>query len=711
MAGSNSLLAQQSINNLFTNNVFKGDAMYLDLYYDQAIKYYKQALKKDPANKPLKLKIAASYRMLGAYEASLSWYEQAFQEDFETSDSVHNYYYAEVLTSAGRYDDAHSYYRKFWSQAPTDSRASRKLDGIARIDVLFRDSAAIEINSLPINSEYDDLAAVPTAKNVLFLSSRPLQSLTDQDFLRDENPLDVFTVNYDSTGTWGEPSRMPQGLNSNFYEGPLAMDASGKQLILSRSNIILGKPILSSEGKTNVQLFQATKAGNEWIVGKKLPFCNSEFSYAHPTLNERGDTLYFVSDMDGGYGGNDLYMSILKDNEWGEPANLGYMINTEGEERNPFFIAKRLFFSSNGHGGIGGYDVFKAYMKNGLVDEIVNVGYPINSPADDFAYYIDRTTLKGMLTSNRAGGLGKDDIYSFDTKARILTGVVFQEQDKSLIQDAEVKLIQDGKEIASSLTNQDGEFNFQLPIEEDFIIMVSKEDHKASMPLFIPRHYYEIDMDTLMVALHKDDLFARGRILNNETQQLMDSVRVVLHNATDNVFDTLLTDSKGTYSFVLDPNKSFNIWATKSGFLFGGADINTMEIDSGVITNDIVLELEYSKKSVVNFDFDEYKLKPEAVAVLRRTATAMRRTNYQLIISAFADARGTVEYNQALSDKRAAAVLDYFIKQGIDESRIIARGFGESLILNRCVDGVNCEEVEHSKNRRAEIKIEGSNVK
>jgi len=404
-------------------------------------------------------------------------------------------------------------------------------------------------------------------------------------------------------------------------------------------------------------------------------------------------------------------MSTLSGNQWTEPVNLGSKINTEGDEMYPNFIDNRLFFSSNGHAGLGGLDIFKAFLTNGVVNAVVNVGYPINSNHNDFAYSINKESLTGTFTSNRDGGVGGDDIYGFTFESQVLTGLVAQEQDSTAIPNAEVKLLLGDSLIAITMTDQDGLFNFYLPFETEFNLEVTKDEHFASLPLQVASYRGKIDLDTVQISLHKHDLFAQGRILDNERQKLMPDVRVIIHNLTDNDLDTLFTDVSGLYNFILMPQKQYSIWAGKMGYLIGGVDINTMKIDKGVIINDIVLEAEYTKKSVVRFDYDKYNLKPAAYPILDKIASVMSRSSSDLIISAFADARGTVEYNQKLSNKRAATVLNYLVSQGVDKSRIVARGFGETLILNRCVDGVDCEEVEHSKNRRAEIKIEGSTVR
>lgn len=711
LIGEMSVYAQGNISNLFVSNTYKGDEMFLDLYYDQAVKYYKLALKRNNDNNKLKLKIANSYRLLSDYESSLIWYEQVLNDSSDLGDPIDKYHYAEVLLTSGRTDDAEDWYKKYYMAAPTDSRAFTKYDGINRIQALFSDSTAMNVDRLPINSEFNELAAKPYKKGLVFLSSKTSNSLVDHDYLREENLLDLYYVEYDSSLGWQPSKSFDKAINTGFHEGPIAFYDDDKKLILTRSNVVGKTQIKSKNGSTNLQLFNVELSGGSWSKIKSLSFNNPEFSYAHPSLSAGADTLYFSSDMEGGYGGNDIYMSIGGGDTWSEPVNLGYLINTEGDEMYPYFIDDRLFFSSNGRLGLGGLDIYKAFILDGRIADVVNLGYPINSSQDDFAYYLDDKTLSGNLTSNRLGSLGKNDIYSFNYVAHILTGLVAQEQDGTVIPDAIVKLIQGDSILATTTTDEQGLFHFQLPIGSDFILEVVKDDHYASLPLGVASRKSSIDLDTLKINLHKHDLFAGGRILNNETQQLMPNVRVILQDLSTNKFDTLITDESGLYKFVLNPMKDYSIYAGKTGFLLGGVDINTKSITQGTILNDIVLELEYEKKGVVHFDYNKYNLKPETLATLKRAAKAMKNTANKLVISAYADARGTVEYNQKLSDKRANAVLNYMVRLGVSKSRITARGFGETLMLNRCVDGVHCEEIEHSKNRRAEIKIEGSTVR
>jgi len=217
----------------------------------------------------------------------------------------------------------------------------------------------------------------------------------------------------------------------------------------------------------------------------------------------------------------------------------------------------------------------------------------------------------------------------------------------------------------------------------------------------------QMDMDTMVLRMRKHDLFAQGLIYDNETQQLMHDVRVIIHNQTNSEYDTVITAGNGFYSFFLLPQRNYGIRAEKDHFLPVTIEINTLQIMKGTILNDFVLEEEYVDKEVISFDFDKFDLLPEDSPILNAVTEFLKKyRETTLVIGAHADARGTKEYNQELSDSRAKTVLQYFLSRGIEKNRIIARGFGEGLILNRCVDGINCHEEDHSKNRRAELKIE-----
>jgi len=706
VSGGYSSFAQRNIGNLIKKNEYKGDNYFHELYYEQAIIYYELALKKETNKDVIKLKIADSYRLLQDYALAENWYSQVFQSNSEAGKPIHKLHYANILQTQGKSDTARIWYGRYQKEAPEDSRSYKKIKSINEIADYFIDSAITEISSVPVNTGYSELAPAPYKNGLVFLSAREHSTLVDHDYLRKVDLYNLYYVSKRSDSTWGQEFLFDKVLNTPYHEGPIAFYTGEDKLFLTRSNYYNKRQKVDSIGKTNLQLYTAVKTGNLWANIQPFKLNDPDYSIAHPALNSTNDTLYFISDMPGGLGGTDLYMSVYNEG-WLEPVNLGSKVNTEGNELFPSFESNRLFFSSDGHGGLGGLDIYSAAMKEGVVRYIKNLGSPINSPMDDFSYTIDPVTKSGYFTSNRLGGLGSDDIYSFTQKAMVLNGIAIQEQDGSLLEGVQVYLMENGLAIATTITGQDGAFRFYLPLFSDFQITADKGEHSFKTDLRISSKGAQIDFDTLKLAMYKHDFFAKGLVYDSETQKVMHNVRMIIEDEISHYKDTVKTGINGLYSFVIEPGRNYIIHAGKDRFFSDSVFINTLSISKGVITNDFILDEEYIDKEIIFFDYNEHELRPDAISALEKTMSILKRyPDDWLIIGAHADARGGREYNQQLSEMRAGAVVEFFVSRGISRDKIIARGFGEGLIINRCSDGVNCREEDHSKNRRADIVVE-----
>ncbi len=700
------VFAQQNIGNLLVRNKYKGDQYFLDLYYKKAISYYQLALKKDTNRDALRLKIGDSYRLLNDYTSAESWYGQVLEANPDDADPIYKYHYANALMAAGKYDEARGWFEAYRLEVPEDSRAQRKIDGLNNLPIYFLDSGIVKIMPLPLDTSFSEMAPVAYKGGLVFLSARIQYSLVDHDILRKEDLYDLYYVPGDSSTGWGLTVPFDKVLNTPFHEGPVSFYTGEDKLLLTRSNYLNGRQTVSVDGKTRLQLYTAVKTGDIWANIQPLELNDPNFSFAHPALNSSNDTLFFVSDMSGGYGGTDIYMSIFSKN-WSEPVNMGPAINTEGNELFPCYVSDRLFFASDGHDGLGGLDIYKAALEGGRVRYVTNLGYPVNSPMDDFSYTIDPITKAGFFTSNREDGKGSDDIYSFVQKAQVLQGIAIQEQDRSPLAGVQINLVKDGLMFATYVTGADGTFRLYLPLSSDFKITARKDEHSLRTNLQLTTRSSRVDIDTLLIEMFKHDFFARGLVYDSETQETMHNVRLIIKDKSTGQADTVLTDINGRYSFIIEPGKNYVIRADKERFSIDSVQINTFAISKGVIINDFVLDEEYLGKESIFFAYDKYDLRTEDLPVLQKVMNILKRyPNDWLIIGAHADSRGTKEYNQELSEKRANAVVEYFISNGVSGDKIIARGFGEGLILNRCADGVNCREEDHSKNRRAEITVE-----
>ncbi len=680
--------------------------MYIDLYYEQAIKHYEQAVKKNDGNKLLKLKLGNSNYLLGKYAEAAKWYGEVLDNDPPPTSPLYKLYYAESLLGSGQLEKAKEWYQAYQSQSPDSKRGTARITGIEHWGIFARDSAIAEISPLPFNTEYAEIAATPFGDGILFSSTRGKPGFIDHDYLREEDLYDIYEAG-NNGGTWAEPKPFDKVINSKFHEGPLTLFPAGNKMMITRTNQRDNKPVVSADGTTKLQIYTVEKTGDLWANVQAASINNVRYSVAHPALNATGDTLYFASNMPDGYGGVDIYMTTLSDGQWSPPENLGDIINTQGDELYPYFGNGRLFFASNGHAGMGGLDIYKAIMRNGRVVGVANLGSPINTHQDDFALSIAIGGRNGFITSNRDGGLGKDDLYSFTFNQMPVEGIAIQAQDQSPIGGVDILVKRDGQILGQALTDADGRFHLQVPFDTNLQIEASKEGHDVNANYQFSTAAKRFDLDTLVIELRKQDLFANGKIYDNETEQLMRNVLVVLENLTNGERDSLLTARDGQYKFPIKPGYRYQITASKNQFIASGAEFTSENIEKGSITNDIVLEEVFIDKEEIRFDFNKTNLRTDTRPALNRILALMKKyPDYFLIIGAHADARGTKEYNQELSDNRAQTVLRFFTSRGVRNSQIIARGFGESLVLNRCSDGNTCEEVEHSRNRRAELKVE-----
>jgi outer membrane protein OmpA-like peptidoglycan-associated protein len=474
------------------------------------------------------------------------------------------------------------------------------------------------------------------------------------------------------------------------------------------------KGLADATGNVNVKLFLADVGGLSLKNIKPFQFNSDGYSTGHPTFSRDGNTMYFASTNPMGLGGSDIYVSTFVNGDWTEPANLGPNVNTANDELYPFLENDNtLFFSSNGHGGLGGLDVYITHRRNGQFKPALNVGYPLNSSHDDFSLTVDSTGRLGFFASNRPGGEGNEDIYRFIAKKFLLQGQTRDRNRPAVIVPHTKIMIEDdlGTVIDSTRSDQDGNFQIGLPFEKDIAITAYKEGYDILEDVGFSTKGLSFGIDSLLIPMWKHSLFAKGRIFSNETQSLLPGATVLRRNLITNQTDTVVVNEKGEYAFLVLPNHSYRIESKKEGFITNGFNLNTHNLYDGDLLNDIVLEEVYIEKSEPLFDLNKSNIRPEAFPGLDKVVRTLKKyPKSTLNIGAHADSRGTKEYNKKLSAKRAGTVVEYFLSKGVSKSRIESQAFGEELILNRCSDGVVCSEEDHSLNRRVEIKVQNKHI-
>lgn len=413
---------------------------YENLAYSESIKTYEQVSKRGFVNQDLLKNTGNSYYFNGEYGAAYVWYNKLFT-DFETNDisPEYLYRYAQTLKNIGETDEAKIYLEKFTSVNPTSIRSELIKSNKNSMSEIDKSSGRYAIKRLEINSPYTDYPNSMYDGKLLFTSARDTGNFTKRIFTWTGN---AFTKLYESTinedGSVEKPSKLSSKIDSKYNESGSVITKDGKTMYFTRNNY-LGKRGYNSEFVTLLKIYRAELKNEKWSNITELSINSDQFNTAHPFLNASEDVLYFVSDRPGGYGSSDIWRVKLKGTGFEKPENLGPEINTDGRETFPFINSNNeLYFSSDGRPGLGGLDVYATRIKpDGSFTKVLNLGTPINSEFDDFAYIIDYKTKQGYFSSNRKGGVGEDDIFAL-TETKTLEFECIQRL-KVLVIDAQTR--------------------------------------------------------------------------------------------------------------------------------------------------------------------------------------------------------------------------------------------------------------------------------
>ena len=712
LIGASAFAQSTNIRTLLHKNVDKADYLYDRFGYRNALEIYLRQFDQNPDDVHIRERIANCYLKLRDPVSSEVWYKPLVTEPGIPSRILFDY--AEVLSMNGKYDDSRHWFAEYVKRKPDDKVAINKLGFLKNIASYTHDDGRFTLSTFDLNTKYSEFGASIFRNGIVFVSSRE----TDQFIKRkpfdglspDESFLNLYYAEKDEVGDWYKFTPFyTSGSRTNYHEGPLVFYDRSRKAAFTRSKAIHGKPQYDEEGKVNLEICFASVSGNGALFDVvPFKFNGERYSNAHPSFSNDGKTMYFASTMPSGLGGSDIYYSTFAEGQWSEPVNVGDAVNTAGNESFPFIANDTtLYFSSNGHGSLGGLDIYVSYKRNGRYTIPVNPGAPLNTRFDDFSFVCDSLGRSGFIASNETGGQGQDDIYHFTLTSYLLSGVVHERNGRKIPQ-AKVSVIDSrGNLIASATAGDDGSFSFPLPFDKDYVIKSEKSGFEALGSVPVSTHGRTLASETFELLLEKRNLFSRGRIFSNETQSVLPGVTVLLRNLTDVVTDSLVVNERGEYRFLVSPDKKYRIEASKAGYIVNGFTLDTKGIVEGELLNDIVLEQIYLDKQVILFDYDRASLSKESLKLLDKIVGVLKEHPHTTLnVGTHSDSRGSSEYNIKLSQKRSDAVRNYLVRSGITESRIQSKWFGEQLVINRCSDGVMCPEEEHSRNRRAELKVQ-----
>ena len=636
----------------------RADKEFKELSYIDAREIYIKVVEKGYQSQDVFQKIADSYYFNAELGKAVVWYEKLYNEYKTTIDSEYIFRYSQCLKNIEEYEKSDEIMQAFHEASGKNQKRSELFNEERNyLELIAVQSGRFKIQNLTnINSGGSDFGpSFYKNESIVFTSSRGsvaskvIHEWNEQEFFDLYSTDRVSPQSYNVQGI----DRLNSKVNSKLHESTSTFSKDGNTMYFTRNNFTKNRKKTNEDGTILLKLYKAVKKeSGKWGNVVELPFNGDTFSVAHPALSPDNKKLYFSSDRPGTKGASDIYVvDILGDNKYSEPLNLGETINTEGRETFPFVSESgQLFFASDGHVGLGGLDVFlslpnisKTEENMELFDEPYNVGGPVNTPDDDFAFIIDERTKIGYFSSNRGGGIGSDDIYSFkQTKDLItrcvqtLSGVITNAETREVLPDAIVILFDDNmKKITSTTTDANGEYDFTVKCDHKYVVRAQKEDYKST----------EVDLWTNNQFEFKNDLPIQ--------------------------------------------------------LTFGGQLLGVVPTTLG---DDLAKILQLQP---IYFDLDKSFIRPDAEPELQKVIAAMTEyPELKIDVRSHTDSRQSQVYNKNLSDRRAKSTVKYIVeKGGIDASRLTGEGYGEIELINKCSDGVECSEEEHQLNRRSEFII------
>ena len=638
-----------------------GDECFENKDYDNALDYYSKALeeKKDPLTS---LKMAETYYMMRDYKQATRTLKGVLTKD---KSGVYNDYrllYAKSLKRMGQYQEAYNEFKDYYQKTDDPDGRSEAMLEIKGLELFNSLDENVEMEFKPlgtgINKGFSIYGLQKRSSNdsIYFGSFNTSKKIVldgkSNEVKKDDNNKKDTKKDKDGDGSRGQ-IMMSKRDSKGDYISPTAMDNR-----FNRVEYHSIYPAFSADGN---RLFYTRKAmegtivlesrilysefkGGEWTAPMELPVINGDFQSKMPSFGELlgKEALFFVSDMPGGQGGFDIYYSLINDDGSLElPVNLGKNVNTVDDEITPYFTDGKLYFSSNGYPSLGGFDIFVTRW-NGLEWSLPeNLGKGFNSSTDDIGLTISSDGRSGFLLSNRP---------------------------------------YEGKKKLASETCCD--------------------------------HAFRVSARDLVIQLIVEVFDEKGE-LNNAVVQLADvsKVKPLAPESKSNF-------SGNTFNFLLDPDRSYQAIVTREGYDPVKIPFNTAGIfDDFTITKKAVLVKAAPEYEIIKinqpirlnniyYDYDDYKILPDAEADLEKLLDLMNQYPEMVIeLSSHTDSRATDKYNIKLSQNRAESAKKWLTQNGVEVKRIVAVGYGETRILNKCKDNVDCTEDEHRLNRRTEFKI------
>ena len=649
--GAQRIILSILISVLITSSVtaqIKSARKEMSLYnYSKAVGLLQDAIKSknQDTKREATLILAECYRKQNDIENAGLWYGKSLE--FDKVDEITRYYYAQALRSSGDYQEAKKMFLMYDSTAPEDPRGKIYANYCdSAISWKKRQHVYDVKNMTAINTSQSEFGVVFYLNDIVFASDRVLSKQEEKTYgWTGNNYLRLFLAKPSNDDTlnsiFNNPEPYTLSYNQYWHDGPASFNQDFTEIFINRTllNKDPGKKDPERIRTHLLKIFTSVFKDEKWSKPEPFFLNSNGFSVGHPALASDGKTLFFVSDMPGGYGGTDILFCMREGGKWTKPKNLGAMVNTFGNEMFPFISSNGdLFFASDGLPGFGGLDLFFTRQVNGKWISPINLGQQVNSSYDDFSLATNDNGKTGFFSSNRPGGSGSDDIYHFTPTPPL-----------------------------------------------------------APIPPIPPP-------------------YISGCVKNKSTLEPIPDATIFFLDEVRGQVLIIKTDESGCFRILFEKGRRYACKAMKTSYIPDCLSFRFDAMDPQIeltLPRDLLLDrLEMNKRYTLEnifYDFDKWDIRPDAEPSLNNLVRIMKENPVTIELGSHTDCRGSEEYNRVLSQKRAESAVSYIVKQGIDPSRIIAKGYGKSMLINRCncMGGIECTEAEHQANRRTEFRITG----
>ena len=495
----------------------KADKLFSKFEFVRAAEEYEKLLSKGESTAYVYRQLAEAYYNIYKTVEAEKYYAKALETE-ESPETV--FKYAQMLKANGKYKNSNEQMAKFAAMRPADHRAITFLENPNYLPEILQKGKKYNLQDAGINSKYSDFGGTLNDGKLYFASARNDRG---KNYGWNQEPfLDLYAAVQNKDGSFQTPLPL-ETINTKYHEGLVSFSADGKTMYFSRESYfdkIFERDSLSRNKYSVLNLYKSSKDSGVWSKGEALSINSENYSVKNPAVSPDGKLLFFASDMAGGMGKFDIYMApINKDGSVGKPSNLGQKLNTEGQEMFPFVSADNtLYFSSDGHLGLGGMDVFFTKLVDGKVGPIRNVGVPVNGNADDFAFSINNETGEGLVSSNREGGAGSDDVYIVKVLQPIcdvLVTVLIKDSKTGLaLSNTSVNITDtEGNIIGTKISSERGEVNYIIECNTNLYLTASKEAYESGSADVEGTSDEEVSLEILLDPI--DEIILADKVLLN----------------------------------------------------------------------------------------------------------------------------------------------------------------------------------------------------